>query len=62
MNPNTGAIASFETSEDAKRAGHTLALSDRNARRLLQKTREQRLASIDMLRERAAAKGHKFLP
>lgn len=44
MNPDTGAIATFETEEDARKAGHTVPLSDAESRRLMPMNRHQRRA------------------
>lgn len=46
MNPDTGAIASFETDEDAKTAGHTIPLSKELAGRLLQVPRQERMPMV----------------
>lgn len=46
MNPNTGAIAMFETDEDAIRAGFTKKLTDLEAIELRELRREQRLEWI----------------
>lgn len=45
MNPDTGAIAHFESEEDAKRAGHTTQLSKAEARVLLNTRRGERVES-----------------
>lgn len=46
MNPNTGAIATFETDEDAKAAGHTVPLSKKLAGRMLAMARASRVALV----------------
>lgn len=44
MNPDTGAIARFETREDAELAGYSVQLSKAEARALKPMTREERKA------------------
>lgn len=44
MNPNSGAIATFETKGDAKKAGHTVELSKEEALELGPMNRKQRRA------------------
>lgn len=46
MNPDTGAIAEFETEEDAKKAGYTVPLSKEEARKLRIMPRDSRLGLI----------------
>lgn len=46
MNPDTGAIAIFETDGDAKKAGYTIPLSRRTAGKMLQMTKGERLGLI----------------
>jgi hypothetical protein len=46
MNPNTGSIATFETDDDAKQAGHTVPLTKKLAGRLLQVPRKLRAAMV----------------
>jgi hypothetical protein len=46
MNPNTGSIATFETDDDANRAGHTVPLTKELAGRLLQVPRGMRAAMV----------------
>jgi len=43
MNPDTGAIAVFETDDDAVTAGHTIPLPNKLAGRLLNVPRDQRM-------------------
>lgn len=43
MNPDTGAIAHFETDEDAQAAGHTVPLPKKLARGLLRVARQERM-------------------
>lgn len=42
MQVETGAIAQFETRDDAEKAGYTLALTDEQATVLLSMTRQER--------------------
>ncbi len=42
MNPDTGAIAQFETKKDAEAAGHTVQLTPEQAAMLLPMTRTER--------------------
>ncbi len=52
MNPHSGAIAAFENDEDAKKAGHTIPLTDQQAQELLQVRREERVKALEsMLKE-----------
>ena len=44
MNPDTGAIARFETQQDADSAGYTLPLTDEQAQELQPMNRQQRRA------------------
>jgi hypothetical protein len=46
MNPDTGAIATFETDEDAKEAGFTVPLSKSQATTCLAMHRQERLGVI----------------
>lgn len=46
MNPDTGAIALFETEEDAKNAGHTVQLAKEIAGKLLQVPRQERMPLV----------------
>lgn len=46
MNPDTGAIASFETDEDAAKAGYTVKLTDELAGKLSKMPRGERLGLI----------------
>jgi hypothetical protein len=46
MNPDTGAIAYFETAEDAEQAGHTVPLPKKLAGRMLQLPRQERMPLI----------------
>lgn len=50
MNPNTGAVAVFEDSLDAKRAGHTVPLSSSEAERLYQVPKAERPKLLAQLR------------
>lgn len=53
MNPETGAIAHFESDEDAEKAGHTVKLSKSEARYLLTfqgENRKERRAELARLR------------
>lgn len=43
MNPNTGAIAAFETEEDARKAGFTMGLSPEQIQALMGLDRPERL-------------------
>lgn len=42
MNPDTGAIGRFETEADARAAGHTIPLTEDEARKLLLMNRRER--------------------
>jgi hypothetical protein len=53
MNPNTGAIAYFETDEDAERAGHTVKLSKKEASGLIGLNRHERRAELARMRKAA---------
>jgi len=54
MNPNTGAIALFETDEDADAAGYTERLTAKEARHLRQFTnRHERRAELSRMRKAA---------
>lgn len=46
MNPETGAIAHFETEDDAKEAGYTVPLDAALAKQLQQLKREERRALV----------------
>ena len=46
MNPNTGAIAYFETDADAKAAGHTVPLSKEVASHALKVPRSERASTV----------------
>lgn len=46
MNPDTGAIAVFESDEDAEAAGHTVPLTKQLAGRLLQVPRKERMPLV----------------
>lgn len=46
MNPDIGAIAHFETEEDAKKAGYTIPLTKELAGKLQQMPRQDRLKLI----------------
>ncbi len=46
MNPDTGAIAVFETDEDAEAAGHSVPLTKKLARGLLQVPRQERMPIV----------------
>ena len=52
MNPDTGAIAHFETEEDAKKAGHTVQLSDAEATKLYSTNRKMRRAKLAEMRRK----------
>jgi hypothetical protein len=51
MNPDTGAIAQFETDEDAQDAGFTEPLNDKEARLLAGMNRHDRRAWLSKLRK-----------
>lgn len=44
MNPDTGAIARFETQQDAEEAGYTQPLTDEQVQQLSPMNRQQRRA------------------
>lgn len=50
MHPQTQAIATFETNEDARRAGHTVKLSEAEAKVLYATNRKERRAKLAELR------------
>ena len=52
MNSNTGAIALFEKTKDAKKAGFDIPLTDAQALRLMPMDRPARIAEIPKLRRR----------
>ena len=54
MNPDTGAIAKFETDDDAKAAGFTEKLTEKEVRLLSQMNRHERRAWLS--RERKSRK------
>lgn len=51
MNPDTGAIAHFETDEDAKQAGFTEPLTDKEAKLLDGMNRHDRRAWLSQKRQ-----------
>ena len=51
MNPDTGAIARFETDEDAKKAGFTEPLNDKEAKLLATMNRHDRRAWLSKRRK-----------
>jgi hypothetical protein len=53
MAPETQAIAVFETDEDARKAGHTIKLSDAEAKALLPLNRHERRAELSRMRKEA---------
>jgi hypothetical protein len=55
MNPDTGAIAAFEKDDDAKAAGYTVPLTDKEARKLAGMNRHDRRAWLS--RKRKADRG-----
>lgn len=56
MKPNTGAIAHFETNEDAKAAGHTVPLDKKQTELLMGMNRQQRRAYFAEQRREAKKK------
>jgi hypothetical protein len=50
MNPETKAIAFFETEEDARAAGHTVPLTEAEAAHLLERPRAERKAALARFR------------
>jgi len=56
MNPETGAIAQFETEEDAEQAGYTEPLNDKEARLLATMNRHDRRAWLSRRRKEPKAK------
>ena len=50
MNPNTGAIGIFETKEDAEEAGHTVELTEAEAKSLEGVNRKDRRAKLAQFR------------
>lgn len=54
MNPDTGAIAKFETDEDAKKAGFTEKLTESEAQLLATMNRRDRRAWLAKKRKRHA--------
>lgn len=61
MNPDTRAIALFETPEDAKKAGHTVPLTRHEAQFLLRVPRENRDAELRNLRKHKRSRLRKEL-
>lgn len=53
MNPDTGAIAQFETDADAERAGYAVKLSLQEARELYPLNRHDRRAKLAQMRQAA---------
>ena len=51
MNPETGSIAQFETEEDAKLAGYTKSLTDKEAKLLATMNRHDRRAWLSRKRK-----------
>ena len=54
MNPETGAIAKFDSKEDAKAAGYTEELTDKEAKLLSGMNRHDRRAWLAQRRKEAA--------
>lgn len=52
MNPDTGAIARFETKRDADQAGFTIPLSEDQAQQLLPMNRHERRKWISQSRKK----------
>lgn len=50
MNPENGAIGTFENEDDARKAGHTVPLEDWEAAKLLAMNRGERRAYLATLR------------
>lgn len=59
MNPETGAIAEFETKEDAKAAGHTVPLGKREADHLYPMNRKMRRAALAKSRAESKSSARK---
>jgi len=57
MDPNSGAIAQFESEEDAERAGYTEPLNDKEARLLATMNRHDRRAWLSRRRKEQKARG-----
>lgn len=56
MHPQTGAIATFETDRDAKKAGYTVKLSPEQFKQFQGMNRHDRRAEIAQNRKRRRAK------
>jgi hypothetical protein len=59
MDPKTGAIAQFETDEDAEKAGYTERLSPDQAKQLMPKNRHDRRAELARMRK-SERPAHKY--
>lgn len=59
MNPTTGALATFETVEDARSAGFTVKLKELEAQRLLNVKRDERAKALDQMRSKTTKKKKK---
>jgi len=56
MDPRSGAIATFETDEDAEKAGYTVPLTESQFKQFSGLNRKQRLAALAQQRREAKRK------